>query len=317
VQPAPLAALAGEQVSLDVRAPEEAASSGRRLAWARWLTDEGSRSAALMARVQVNRVWQQYFGRGIVETAANLGVSGSPPSHPELLEHLACAFVANGWSLKSIHRLILNSASYRQTSELVPQAFSIDPDDRLLWRMPVRRLDAEALRDAMLAASGQLDRRFGGPYVPTSRNGPGEVVVDRKTDGANRRSLYLQHRRTQTLSLLGVFDSPSLVVNCLERPVSTIPLQSLSVLNSEFVIDQARHFASRLAKEAGEGLELRIDRAFVLAVARDPTSREREASSAFVEAQRAQYAGQDDADLKAWTDFCQMLLASNTFLYLE
>lgn len=318
VEPAPLRALAEEGVRLDVRRPfADAQSTGRRLAWARWLTGRGARSAALMARVQVNRIWQHHFGTGIVATSANLGVSGAPPSHPELLEYLATQFVGGGWSAKAVHRLLLNSAVYRQSSALVPEAFQIDPDNRLLWRVPLVRLDAEALRDAMLATSGGLDRRFGGTYVPTTRNESGEVVVGDGTPGANRRSLYLQQRRTQTLSLLGVFDSPSIVFNCVERPVSTIPLQSLSLLNSQFVIEQARQFSARLIEEAGDEPQARIERGFLLAVARGPTEAEKEASLAFISVQQAHYAGQPDREWKTWADFCQMLFASSAFLYVE
>jgi Protein of unknown function (DUF1553)/Protein of unknown function (DUF1549)/Planctomycete cytochrome C len=318
VEPAPLAALAEEGIGLEVSEPySEARSTGRRLAWARWLTRAGSRSAALMARVQANRIWQHHFGVGIVATSDNLGVSGAAPSHPDLLEYLAGELVRGGWRTKAIHRLLLNSAVYRQSSDFAPAAFKIDPDNRVLWRMPLVRLDAEALRDAMLATGGRLDRRFGGPYVPTTREKSGEVVVEADTPGANRRSLYLQQRRTQTLSLLGVFDSPSIVFNCVERPVSTMPLQSLSLLNSEFVIEQARHFAARLIGEADNEAPARIERGFLLAAARAPTEAESEASLAFIRTQQAHYAGRKDGELQTWTDFCQMLFASSAFLYVE
>jgi Protein of unknown function (DUF1553)/Protein of unknown function (DUF1549)/Planctomycete cytochrome C len=318
VEPAPLAALAEEGIGLKVSEPFPGAqSTGRRLAWARWLTRPGSRSAALLARVQANRIWQHHFGTGIVATSDNLGVSGAAPSHPDLLEDLAGELVRGGWRTKAIHRLILNSAVYRQSSDIAPAAFKIDPDNRLLWRMPLVRLDAEALRDAMLATGGRLDRRLGGPYVPTTREKSGEVVIGAGTPGANRRSLYLQQRRTQTLSLLGVFDSPSIVFNCVERPVSTMPLQSLSLLNSEFVVEQARHFAARLMREAGNEAPARIERGFLLATARAPTVAELDASLAFIRTQQALYADQTDNELKTWTDFCQMLFASSAFLYVE
>ncbi len=317
VTPQPLAALAEEGEAFAIERPfDEANSTGRRLAWARWLTRDGSRPASLMARVQVNRIWQEHFGTGIVATAENLGFSGSPPSHPQLLEYLASRFVAGNWSVKAMHRLILNSAAYRQSSALDEQAFAADPENRLLWRMSARRLDAEALRDAVLATSGQLDRRMTGPYVPTTRDAEGEVLVDLDVAGANRRSLYLQQRRTQTLSLLGVFDSPSIVFNCVQRPVSTIPLQSLSLLNSPFLIEQAQRFAERVKAEAGDDAAAQVERAFVLSVTRGPTDAERTASLAFVESQRQLY-GADARDRRPWSDFCQMLLASSTFLYVE
>ncbi len=321
VEPAPLAALADDNEAFDIAAPfPGATSSGRRLAWAQWLTQPGGRPAALMARVQVNRIWQHHFGTGIVATAENLGASGAVPSHPRLLEYLAARFVASGWSTKALHREILASAAYRQSSAWREDAFAADPDNRLLWRFSLRRLDAEALRDAMLAVGGELDARFGGHYVPTERNDQGEVVARRGAPDAKRRSLYLQQRRTQMLSFLNVFDSPSIVFNCVARPVSTIPTQSLSLLNSRFAVDRAATFAKRIATEAGTDEAARIDRAFLLAVARAPTPQEQVASVAFLATQRQQYAADNEAKAaneKSWADFCQMLLASNAFLYVD
>jgi hypothetical protein len=318
VLPAPLAALSPRGATLSVAPPPSGAkSTGRRLAWVRWLTEPGSRQASLMARVQANRVWQHHFGTGLVATTENLGVSGAFPSHPELLDHLAGELVRSGWSIKALHRLLLNAAVYRQTSTLDSAAFKVDPDDRLLWRFPLVRLDAEALRDAMLATSDQLDRDFGGPYVPTTRNELGEVLVKQGADGALRRSVYLQQRRTQTLSLLNVFDSPSIVFNCVQRPTSTMPLQSLSLLNSEFVVTQADAFATRLEREAGPQAADRVAQAYLIALAREPNGDEIQAALAFVEGQRSQYDGRPDAPHRAWSDFCQMLLASNAFLYVD
>ncbi len=211
-------------------------STGRRLALARWLTTPKSRPAALLARVLANRVWQHHFGTGLVATSDNLGYTGSPPTHPELLEFLADSLVQSGWSAKALHRLILTSSVYRQSSALRPEITRIDPDNRLLARYPLRRLDAEALRDAMLAVAGELDDRQEGPYVPTDRNDSGEVVIDESDVGATRRSIYLQQRRTQITSLLEVFDAPSIVTTCTRRLPSTIPLQSLSLMNSGFII---------------------------------------------------------------------------------
>jgi hypothetical protein len=267
--------------------------------------------------VQVNRIWQHHFGAGIVSSTENLGASGAPPSHEELLEYLAAEFIRSGWSTKHMHRLLLGSAAYRRTSALNDKAFGVDPDNRLLWRYSLRRLDAESLRDAMLAVSGRLDRRFGGPYVPTTRDEFGEVLIQPDMPGALRRSIYLQQRRTQTVSLLGVFDSPTIVFNCIERPASTMPLQSLSLLNADFVVSQAGHFASRLASDAGPQTEARLARAFLLALGRPADPSQISASREFVETQRGHYAEAADADARAWADFCQMLLASNAFLYVE
>ena len=224
-------------------------STGRRLALARWLTTPGSRPAALLARVLANRIWQHHFGTGLVATSDNLGYTGSPPTHPELLEFLADSLVQSGWSAKALHRLILTSSVYRQSSTPRPEITRIDPDNRLLARYPLRRLDAEAIRDAMLAVAGELDERQGGPYVPTDRNDSGEVVINESAAGATRRSVYLQQRRTQITSLLEVFDAPSIVTTCTRRLPSTIPLQSLSLMNSGFIIARAQKLASRLELE--------------------------------------------------------------------
>ena len=214
-------------------------STGRRLALAQWLTRPGSRPAALLARVLTNRIWQHHFGNGLAATSDNLGYSGSVPSHPDLLEFLATELVRLGWSAKALHRLILASSVFRQSSAVRPKAAGIDPDNRLLARFPVRRLDAEAIRDAMLAASGELDSHQGGPYVPAERTESGEVIVAESNDGATRRAVYLEQHRTATISLLEVFDAPSIVTTCPRRLPSTIPLQSLCLLNSDFVVARA------------------------------------------------------------------------------
>ncbi len=318
VEPAPLTALSDPSSTLNIKPPFAGSkSSGRRLAWARWLTQPGSRPAALLARVQVNRIWQHHFTTGIVATTENLGASGALPSNGDLLDYLGARFIRSGWSTKAMHRMLLASAAYRQESQLDPKAFAADPDNRLLWRYSLTRLDAESLRDAILSVSGQLDRSFGGPYVPTTRDEQGEVLVKPDTPGGLRRSMYLQQRRTQTLSFLGVFDSPTIVFNCVQRPSSTMPLQSLSLLNSDFVVTQAGHFARRLADEAGPQAEARVARAFLLALARSPQPAEMQAALTFVKTQRELYGDSADGEPKAWTDFCQMLLASNSFLYVE
>lgn len=300
----------------------KAPTTGRRLALARWLTRTGSRPAALLARVTVNRVWQSHFGTGLVSTPENFGYSGAPPSHPELLEELAAGLVESGWSLKSLHRRIVTSSAYRRGGiPLDPErSAEVDPDNRLLGHFPTRRLDAEALRDTLLAVSGALDTTMTGPYVPTLRREDGEVVVEETSRGARRRSVYLQQRRTQVASLLEVFDAPSLVTNCPKRSVSTIPLQSLSLLNSEFARRRATELADRLAREAGDDSGARLDRAFRLAAGRPPDDAERAAGLRFLDTQPTHYAegrAKAEATRSAWVDFCQMLLASNSVLYID
>jgi hypothetical protein len=224
--------------------------------------------------------------------------------------------VESGWSVKAMHREMLRSAAYRRTSAPSSNAVALDPDNRLLWRASLRRLDAEAIRDAILAVSGQLAMRMGGPYIPTKREESGEVLVG-EAAGVGRRSLYLQQRRTQTLSVLNVFDAPSIVFNCVERPRSTMPLQSLSLLNSEFVVAASGDFAARIAREAGDMPLERVERAYELAFGRRPDPEEQATALTFVGRQRDVYAGSDAAEAGAWRDFCQMLLASSPFLYVE
>ena len=290
--------------------------TGRRLAFANSITEPDSVAAALLARVQVNRLWQHHFGTGIVATPDNFGVSGSPPSHPELLDWLAMEFVRSGWSTKHVVRLIVNSAAYKQSSATDEHRLQLDPDARRLSRFPVRRLDAEAIRDAMLLASGDLDDRLFGPYIPTARTGVGETIVPEDNPGSKRRSIYLQQKRTQVHSLLQVFDAPSIVFNSTRRPRSTMPLQSLNQLNSDFSVARARSLANRLHSEAASDSE-RLHRAFVLAHGRPPSEDEVSVIMKFLEAQAAEYSSQPDARFRAWSDLGQMLLIGNPAIYLE
>jgi Protein of unknown function (DUF1553)/Protein of unknown function (DUF1549) len=319
VVPAALRVLSDGSSELRVSTPYSGStSSGRRLAFSRWLTAPGSRPAALLARVMVNRIWQRHFGTGIVATPDNFGLSGTRPTHPELLEFLAHEFVASGWSVKHLHRLIVSSAAYRQSSSAAGGSVTVDPDNRLLSRFPLRRLDAEAVRDSMLSVSGEISERMFGPYVPGSADEEGAVVVREDQEGAHRRSIYLQQRRTQVNSLLDLFDAPTIVSNCPIRGTSTVPLQSLALLNSSFVRARAVALAAAVLKipatrSVPSGND-RIDHAIERTFGREPTATERAASSQFLEQQSATYGAKDDP---AWRDFCQMLLASNAFLYVE
>ncbi len=299
-------------------------TSGRRLALARWLTDSRH---PLVARVWVNRVWKLHFGEGLVTTADNLGRSGAVPSHPELLDWLAVDFIRSGWSLKHLHRLVLNSAVWRQSSRLdsrsteelaeVERARLVDGANRWLWHYPIRRLDAESLRDSMLAASGELDVRLGGAYTPIQVDAAGQIIIDESAPGARRRSLYLQQRRTQPIHFLEVFDGPQPNPVCIQRNPSTVALQSLSLLNSEFARNRARAMARRLVGPGGAPMDGAVRTAFELAIGRPPTPAESEASTAFLRSQAQVYAGATDAGIRVWSDFCQMLLAGNAAVYVE
>ena len=317
VEPGALSSLAEEANPFAVRAAHHSErSSGRRLAWAEWVTQPRSRAAALMARVQVNRLWQQYFGKGIVATPDNLGLSGAPPSHPELLDWLASELILNGWSMKSIHRMVLHSAAYRRSSQLQDESYQADPSNRLLWRFTSRRLDAEAIRDQMLAVSGELDSALGGPYIPTSRLETGEIVAPEGEAISQRRTLYLNQKRTQVVSFLSVFDSPSIVFNSVRRNTSTMPLQSLSLLNSNFARRRARAAATSLQMQTSDERH-RLKLAFLVFYSRYPKDNELNESNRFLDQQANLYFEQPDAKDRAWQDLCQSLMASSEFMYVE
>jgi hypothetical protein len=212
---------------------------------------------------------------------------------------------------------MLESATFRQTSAPRERALARDPENRLLWRYPIHRLDAEAIRDAMLAASGRLGSKTNGTYVPTPRDGSGEIIVDESKPEAFARSVYLQHRRTQVPTFLGTFDAPSIVFNCTRRAETTMPLQSLSLLNSEFAVKRGEDLARRVERECGNDTPAKIRRSFLLISGREPDSSERKAATRFLAGQRLAYADKPDAEQRAWTDFCQSLFGLNSFLYLE
>lgn len=224
-------------------------TSGRRLAFARWLT---SWENPITARVIVNRVWMHHFGKGLVETPADFGRLGVAPTHPELLDWLAAEFISSGWDLKHLHRLMVLSTAYRQSSVRDPQKLEIDDSNRYYWRKNVTRLDAEAVRDRMLSVSGLLDLTQFGPPVPVKEgqeNSAANAAVNNPTP--ERRSLYIQQRRTQPDSMLQTFDAPVMTVNCERRPSSTVATQSLMMMNSPFVLNLSQAFANRILQTNG------------------------------------------------------------------
>jgi hypothetical protein len=273
--------------------PGKTAAPGRRPALVRWLT---SADHPLTSRVMVNRLWQHHFGRGIVATPSDFGRNGRRPTHPELLDWLARRFVADGWSLKKMHRLMMTSAAYRRAGG------------------PLRRLEAEVLRDSILAVSGRLSPIRGGPgvYVPIPKdvnvmlpNNDKELSWEQCTEEeARRRTLYVFQRRSLTLPMVDVFDGPSQNQTCPQRPETTVAPQALTLFNGEFCRGEARHFAARVEKEAGAGIDARINRAFRLALIRAPREEERAAARAFLSKQ-------------SLADFCHVLLNTNEFLYLD
>ena len=291
-------------------------TSGRRLAYARHLVDGRH---PLVGRVLANRIWLHHFGRGLVDTPGDLGVLGNRPTHPELLDWLADELVRQGWSLKRMHRLIMTSAAYRQSSRRDPADGTPDNDDAGYGRYPLRRLDAEALRDRILFVSGRLDRTPFGRAVPVAEDSVGQVLP---ANDSTRRSIYLEVRRTKPVSLLAAFDAPVMAVNCDRRPTTTSAPQSLMLMNSDFVLNHAQALAKRLRSEAPAQPDLSrmIAHAWQLAYNRPISSEERDWARAFV-AQHLDVLAKTnvsgDRELMALTDLCQQLLTSNEFLYVD
>jgi hypothetical protein len=304
----------------------ESKTSGRRLAFARWLTQP---EHPLTARVMVNRIWMHHFGTGIVATSDDFGVSGASPSHSELLDWLATEFVRSGWSVKHVHRLILNSSTWQQSSGVTEEHRSVcekvDPDNELLWRQAMRRLEAEPLRDAILATAGTLNTPMFGAGQAVAREKDGEVIVS-AGQNQGRRSIYVKIIRLNPETMLEVFDQPTISVNCTQRSISTVSTQALTLLNSDAMTRAASAFAGRVEVE---GANDPVGRAVLTAFSREGGPAEQELLSEFfdaqiklyleqhVEADRAKTAVVADARHKAMADLCHMLMSSNEFVYVD
>jgi mono/diheme cytochrome c family protein len=291
--------------------PPDAASSGRRRVFAEWIASERN---PLTARVLVNRLWQHHFGNGIVRTPSNFGKTGERPTHPELLDWLAVEFVENGWSLKKLHRLMMTSQAYQMVSDDLAANLKADPENRLFWRMPRERLEAEIVRDQMLAVAGTLDRTTGGPAVfpyidpalfqsSTGRTWPGRPESDPSTQ---RRSLYVFSKRSIRYPMFEAFDQPDMINSCDRRNRSTISPQALLLMNNAFVMRQAKFFAQRVMSEAGADTADQVERAYQLALARPPREHEKSQAVAFI--QGSPYG---------LVDFCQTLFNLNEFVYRQ
>jgi hypothetical protein len=265
---------------LDPTAPE----GERRLALARWIIDDRN---ALTPRVLANRIWHHHFGRGLVSTPSDFGFNGERPTHPQLLDYLAHRLQLYGWRLKPFHKEILMSMTYRQSSEYSEQFAGIDSDARYLWRFPPRRLEAEAIRDSILAVSGKLNDRTGGPsfrlYKYTVDNVATYLPLREFDEQTYRRAVYHQAARSVSVGLLGEYDQPDCSAAAPKREVSTSPLQALTMLNNEFMLTQARFFAERLQREVGESAEDQVRRAYLQAFGRLPEDEEQAASIDFVQ----------------------------------
>ncbi len=304
-------------------------STGRRLQLARWLM---SADHPLTARVMVNRLWQHHFGDGLVASENDFGVMGEPPSNQPLLDWLASELVAGGWRMKRMHRMMVLSETYRMSSAGNQQAMRRDPTGALLWRFRPRRLEAEALRDTILAVAGQLNLKAGGPSVfpkisravLETQSVPGNGWTPSEPAEAQRRSVYIFVKRTLIVPELDVLDFPATEESCAQRIVSTVAPQALTLLNGEFMHEQAAAMASRLAREVGRDDSARIERAYTLAFGRLPSENERTALLEFLDRQRGQIAADSPEeetvktiDFKALSALCLVILNTNEFAYLQ
>ena len=334
LQPGFPAVLSDDSELVNAQRPSQACgeTSGLRLDLAQWLTRPGTRPAGLVARVLVNHVWRHHFGSGIVATPGNLGRSGTPPTHPDMLNWLAADFIESGWNMKRLHRQIMLSTVYRQASLVVSNpklsirdAQTIDPSNRLLWRAPIRRLDAESVRDAILAVSGKLNRKAGGPPVmlESQPDGMSKVKPDSSAD-ESRRSIYVFVRRNYPLKFLEIFDTPIVPLNCTQRAQSATVLQSLALLNDPFLLEHAGHASRRLnaSVDLADSRQA-VTAAYVLIVGRPPAQAELKRCQEYFAGQIKVY---DEAppdgprqapQSLAMADLCHMLMCSNSFLYLE
>jgi hypothetical protein len=310
--------------------PADEHTSRRRLTLACWIASPDN---PLTARVIVNRIWQFHFGEGLVRTPSDFGVKGDPPTHPELLDWLAGWFVREGWSLKKLHALILSSNTYRMSKRWNAAYGEKDPEDRLLWRFPYRRLEAEAIRDSMLAVSGQLDRRMYGPSmypdVPKQalqgHSDPDKIWKPFDEKEASRRTVYAFIKRSMIVPMLEALDLCDTTRTSAKRSVTTVAPQALTLLNGDFINRQAGHFARRLEQEAGPHLENQIEPAYLLALCRRPTEREKAAMIRFLK-QEADHVmkeergedgtiAQKKADEKALEQMCRVIFNLNEFVY--
>ena len=323
-----------------VTPPSGPESSGRRTALARWLCRP---EHPLTARVMVNRLWQHHFGQGIVATPNDFGAMGDPPTHPDLLDWLAVEFVERGWSMKAMHRLMVTSAAYRQSSRVdwdnpeLARATEIDAANRLLWHARRQRLEGEAMRDAMLELAGDLQQRMFGssarPRLPDGLEGGSDWKVDDQPQARNRRSIYVFAKRNLRYPLFEIFDQPDLHNSCPQRSTTTTAPQALTLLNGEFSLEQARRWSGQLLARHGDDTAALVRTAWVEAFSHEPDDDELQTALAFLDRQTAALAaggataadvlpiplpaGQDPARAGSLVDFCHAIFNSNEFLYVD
>jgi hypothetical protein len=277
--------------------PAGSRTTYKRTAFANWLTDTHTGAGQLLARVIVNRLWQQHFGRGLVATVSDFGTRGDPPTHPELLDFLASELIRGGWKLKPIHKLIVTSAAYQQSSARDEAKAKIDTENALVWRQPMRRLTAEVIRDSILFVGGKLN---------TTMYGPGTL-----SEESPRRSIYFTMKRSKLIPALVVFDAPDGTVGVGDRPSTTIAPQALHLMNNPQVRGAAHGFARKVLADAAISDEAAVKRAYEMALCREPTAEELADALPFIKGKTG------NARETAFADFCQVLFCLNEFLYVE
>jgi hypothetical protein len=277
--------------------------------------------------VIVNQIWMRHFGRGLVASPSNFGRSGVLPSHPELLDWLATEFVRTVGSIKSMHRLIMMSAAYRQSSHLADQNMTSDPENVLLSRMPLRRMDAEALYDSVLKVSGRLDPTPFGPPEELDTT-PDKEIVPKGTKNGFRRSIYVMQRRQAPVTLHEAFDLPPMTPNCVERGHSTVPTQALQLMNGGILWEHARYMAGRVIDAAGESREKQIEQVYMRALSRQPSAAELQADLKALDEFAADWQPRLKSDHEAapavWSarwlalaSFCHSVMNSAEFSYID
>ena len=285
------------------KAPEGSKTSYRRKSLAEWITDTEQGAGMLLARVIVNRVWHYHFGRGIVATPSDFGVQGDKPSNPELLDWLAAEFIRNGWKLKELHKLIMTSAAYMQSSSVDEPRLLKDRENNLVWHFQSRRLEAETIRDSLLAVSGTLDAT---PF------GPGTLEPNHK-----RRSIYFFVKRSKLIPMMMLFDAPDSLQDLAMRPSTTIAPQALLMMNSSIVRGYADALAIKVLKDAGTGVEAQINRAYQLVLSRNAKPLELKEGVEFLKEQEGFYKADKKPESLALADFCQALFSLNEFVFLD
>ncbi|MFO0871902.1 MAG: PSD1 and planctomycete cytochrome C domain-containing protein [Pirellulales bacterium] len=283
--------------------PPNPTANDPRIALAQWLTDPQHGAGALVARVQANRLWQHHFGRGLVGTPNDFGAQGERPTHPELLEYLAGELVRGGWRLKPLHKQLVLSRTYRLSAATTPQQLQIDPENKAFWHHRPQRLEAEIIRDALLAVGGNLDPTPFGPSV---------------LDNTSRRGIYLRVKRSELVPFLTLFDAPEPTQSIGERISTTVPTQALAMLNSPFVRTQAERLAARVRPAADTPLESALEPLFRLALSRSPSAAERQQFSTFLVEQQTLLGGTAAPQREqALVELCHVLLCSSEFLYVD